>query len=227
MKQERKRKRFMTHNAMKKTDTTEDSRGRPSVLYRPNLGMDGNKWCALYGDNLQEGCSGFGDSPEEAMAAFDAEWRSTARAERHTKLHEEARSKGAARTPTDTARSRYVVSENGGTVFDNETKLTWQREVSDKEYTHAEALAYAKQLRLDGHDDWRLPTIQELMALVDYTKFNPAIDAAAFPDTPSKWFWSSSPLASSSSYAWVVNFSNGNTSHDVSTTFAYRVRCVR
>lgn len=48
---------------------------RPSVLYKPALSIDGNKWCALYGDNLQDGVSGFGDSPEAAMADFDKAWR--------------------------------------------------------------------------------------------------------------------------------------------------------
>ncbi len=43
----------------------------PSVLYRPGLSIDGNQWCALYGENLQAGVAGFGDSPEEAMADFD------------------------------------------------------------------------------------------------------------------------------------------------------------
>lgn len=47
---------------------------RPCLYWRPKLHMDGNKWCALYGDNLQDGCAGFGDTPDEAMAAFDAAW---------------------------------------------------------------------------------------------------------------------------------------------------------
>ena len=46
----------------------------PSVLFKPNLSLDGDQWCALYGDNLQEGVSGFGNSPSEAMADFDKEW---------------------------------------------------------------------------------------------------------------------------------------------------------
>ena len=48
---------------------------RPSVISRPKLSMDGAEWCALYGDNLQDGCAGFGQSPCEAMAAFDKAWR--------------------------------------------------------------------------------------------------------------------------------------------------------
>ena len=47
---------------------------RPSVIYRPRIYIDGNKWCALYGDNLQDGVAGFGDSPAEAMDAFDQAW---------------------------------------------------------------------------------------------------------------------------------------------------------
>lgn len=46
----------------------------PSVLYRPTLTIDGDKWCALYGANLQEGVAGFGDSPYEAMMNFDKAW---------------------------------------------------------------------------------------------------------------------------------------------------------
>ena len=47
---------------------------RPSVLFRPRIYVDGDKWCALYGDNLQDGVAGFGNSPAEAMLDFDATW---------------------------------------------------------------------------------------------------------------------------------------------------------
>ena len=47
---------------------------RPSVLFRPRIYVDGDKWCALYGDNLQDGAAGFGGSPAEAMLDFDATW---------------------------------------------------------------------------------------------------------------------------------------------------------
>jgi len=47
---------------------------RPSVLYRPKIAIDGPLWCALYGDNLQEGVAGFGESPAAAMLDFDRAW---------------------------------------------------------------------------------------------------------------------------------------------------------
>lgn len=47
---------------------------RPSVLMRPAISIDGNQWCALYGDNLQDGVAGFGDTPAAAMIDFDKTW---------------------------------------------------------------------------------------------------------------------------------------------------------
>jgi hypothetical protein len=44
---------------------------RPSVMFKPRLSVDGNQWCAMYGDNLQDGVAGFGDSPANAMWDFD------------------------------------------------------------------------------------------------------------------------------------------------------------
>lgn len=44
------------------------------VKMRPRLYIDGNQWCALYGENLMEGVAGFGDSPAAACYAFDREF---------------------------------------------------------------------------------------------------------------------------------------------------------
>ena len=49
-------------------DAVAGEQMRPSVLFRPSLSLDGDKWCALYGDNLQIGVSGFGSSPDEATS---------------------------------------------------------------------------------------------------------------------------------------------------------------
>lgn len=48
--------------------------GRPSVLYRPALSVDGNMYCALYGDDLVQGVAGFGETAEAAMIDFDKNW---------------------------------------------------------------------------------------------------------------------------------------------------------
>ena len=48
--------------------------GTPSAIYRPRLSVDGDQWCALYGDDLQSGVAGFGKSPADAMWDFDLNW---------------------------------------------------------------------------------------------------------------------------------------------------------
>ncbi len=50
------------------------AQNRPSIMLKPSLGIDGNKWCALFGSNLAEGVAGFGDSPDEAYRDFDRAW---------------------------------------------------------------------------------------------------------------------------------------------------------
>ena len=47
---------------------------RPFMLLKPEVFLDGNKWCVLYGNNIQEGVCAFGDSPDHASREFDSEW---------------------------------------------------------------------------------------------------------------------------------------------------------
>ena len=61
-------------NAAQEANITERARRAPHVLMRPTLMRDGTMWCALYGENLQEGVTGFGETPEKAMEAFDTAW---------------------------------------------------------------------------------------------------------------------------------------------------------
>jgi hypothetical protein len=44
------------------------------VRMRPSIFPDGDQWCCLYGEDLQVGVAGFGNTPEQACAAFDLAW---------------------------------------------------------------------------------------------------------------------------------------------------------
>lgn len=46
----------------------------PHRIYGAKLSKDGNQWCWLYGENLQEGIAGFGDTPALAAKEFDRAW---------------------------------------------------------------------------------------------------------------------------------------------------------
>ena len=61
-------------NAAQASWWAEQERLRPSYLYRPKLSMDGSQWCALMGENLQDGVAGFGESPDAAYRDFDKAW---------------------------------------------------------------------------------------------------------------------------------------------------------
>jgi len=54
--------------------TSAAEQQRPFALLKPSISIDGNKWCALYGENLQDGVAGFGDTPESAARDFDNSW---------------------------------------------------------------------------------------------------------------------------------------------------------
>jgi hypothetical protein len=108
----------------------------------------------------------------------------------------------------------------------------WQRDIAptpcvgNPTCTWAQASAYCANLSLAGFDDWRLPTRIELVSIVDYGRYNPAIDPTAFPSTPAEYFCSSSPYACYATGAGVVNFGYGGTAGGAMTINS-RVRCVR
>jgi len=43
-------------------------------LLKPSIFIDGNKWCVLYGDNLQDGIAVFGNTAKEAVLNFNKAW---------------------------------------------------------------------------------------------------------------------------------------------------------
>lgn len=112
-------------------------------------------------------------------------------------------------------------------THDADTGLDWQTIPFDKRMTWAEAEAACKALRLGGHDDWRLPTIEELESIRDRSRIFPAIDPVAFPGTPNAFLWSSTGYVGDNKYyAWVVDFSYGS-SFIYGRNSSSRVRAVR
>ena len=110
-------------------------------------------------------------------------------------------------------------------VRDLGTGLTWQRAVSDQRFAFDAARAYCSKLGLGGKN-WRVPSLAELLTLIDeHAALPPMIDQAAFPNTPSEAFWSSSYFGGSAGMAWQVYFDHGNGLYGLQNV-EFRVRCV-
>jgi hypothetical protein len=121
-------------------------------------------------------------------------------------------------------------------VTDGITGLVWQgcpagrsgRDCSAGrllELVQAEALAWCDGLTWAGRGDWRLPAPDELLSVIDYGRFAPAVDPSLFPAT-SDFFWSSSLYAAGTTIAWVVHFASGHQSYS-GRDQRYRFRCIR
>ncbi len=122
--------------------------------------------------------------------------------------------------------------DNGdGTVTDKKTGLMWQQESAPDSYIWQEALSYCENLTLAGYDDWRLPNINELQSLVDYERYNPAIDTTFFPNEWGDTYWSSttSHFYGTPSDVWVIGFGDGHVgdSYTHKSEDSYYVRAVR
>lgn len=139
-----------------------------------------------------------------------------------------------------------------GVVKDDVYKLMWQdsygKDMSplvipsieeqnshDKLVTYAEAVRYCDDLNFAGFDDWRLPTVNELLSITDDTRFNPAINKAfknVAYETNDKseqfyWYWSSTESAGGSSGMCLVDFRFGRDVLGGDVSDRYFVRCVR
>lgn len=62
------------------------------------------------------------------------------------------------------------------------------------EMSHKDAKKYCFDSGWAGFADWRLPTLKELLILVDFQREGVMIDFDAFPSTPGSWFWSETSI---------------------------------
>ena len=116
-------------------------------------------------------------------------------------------------------------------VKDTLTGLVWEGKptlgdrASSNSYSNfgdgrsADASAYVTAVntsKLCGYSNWRLPTRDELQALVDYSVASPSpgVDTTWFPNTATGSYWSASAYLGSTAKAWYVSFANGTVSSD-------------
>lgn len=93
----------------------------------------------------------------------------------------------------------YRGSADGGTCTDSACD-TWS-------YVNA-----VNDSHLCGHDDWRMPSRDELSSITDLRKAKapPTIDTVAFPRTQPEEYWTAHDYSFESSAAWAWNFRYGH-----------------
>lgn len=123
--------------------------------------------------------------------------------------------------------TKYKLSEDGLSVTDTSTNLTWMQKGSESLMAEEEAHKFIEaqnKAAFAGFTDWRLPTVHELFSLVDTSKHNPAINPVF--NCESRCYWTASQYAPYPAYAWIVNFNYGYTGADYKHG-NYFVRLVR
>jgi uncharacterized protein DUF1566 len=138
----------------------------------------------------------------------------------------------------------YRVSADGLTIMDNTTGLEWEKLTNDwsihgvyTTYTWAQAfqkIADLNAANFAGHDDWRLPNVNELLTLVHYGQIDPAIDAPFTTGndgtgdsfTAGFKYWSSTTYVGGPNAAWWVHFFAGGVGTEYKIA-GFGVRAVR
>ncbi|MCF8212243.1 MAG: DUF1566 domain-containing protein [Rhodoferax sp.] len=133
----------------------------------------------------------------------------------------------------DVARPTTDYVDNGdGTIIHSPTGLTWKKCVEGMNWSDGVCSGVTSSFSwrlaslltgtsFAGNSDWRVPSREELLTLVDYTTSSPALNATLFPGTWGE-FWSSSLYNNGG----VVNFTDGaaGISHIDNSHFARLVR---
>jgi hypothetical protein len=109
-----------------------------------------------------------------------------------------------------------------GTATDKTSGLMWMRcslgqswdgktcRGQAVEHSWRNGLRAAVGFQFAGYSDWRVPNKNELESIIEERCATPAVNAAVFPNTPSAYFWSSSPYAGLAHGAWSIDFGYGS-----------------
>jgi len=105
--------------------------------------------------------------------------------------------------------------DQGEVIIDYTTGLMWQKAGSEQVLTYQDAQQYIQQLnrkKFAGYSDWRLPTIPELISLLEPEIESNRLFINPIFDAKQSWCWSADLLPEaegSAESAWNVSFDGG------------------
>lgn len=121
-----------------------------------------------------------------------------------------------------------VEREGAQLVADHATGLMWQKDGSKNIVTLEQAEIYVESLNDETHggfDDWRLPTLIELMSLMESQKMQNDLHIDPVFDPKQRWIWTADkahPVV-----GWMVDFEYGSCGRDHVAISQRYVRAVR
>lgn len=123
---------------------------------------------------------------------------------------------------------RFQLVLNGEGVLDKETGLVWERSPNNTTpMKWNEAIVYCYEKSIGNRRGWRLPTVEELLSLIDPTQSGPALSSGhPFNNVISHDYWSATTVANAPEHAWHVGFNDGHLDRDVKEQSIF-VWCVR
>jgi hypothetical protein len=115
--------------------------------------------------------------------------------------------------------------DNGdGTVTDNKMNRIWQKDDDGSKRNWSDAQAYCENLVLGEHNDWVVPSIEELLSIADFSRIFPGLDPVF--GWHSGEYWTRTSRMDVATMAWVV-FSDCGTIYGAPKQYSFYVRCVR
>jgi hypothetical protein len=144
------------------------------------------------------------------------------------KLKQTLTPKGKALQAKKDAKKLARWQRSGEVITDTKLGLMWQDNIETKNVRKKwkSAKKYCQNLTLVGYSDWRLPVYDELLSIVDYERYNPAIVPSFQNVSTTGYYWTSSVYASSAKRAWAVFVKHGGT-YNFLETEDFHIRCVR
>ena len=115
-----------------------------------------------------------------------------------------------------------LVASGDGTVYDRSTGLLWQQGENAR-MSWQGAAERCSGLNLGGRSDWRLPSREELLSIVDRSRKDPSVDVRFFPKTRTTAYWTGSR---EKDRVWGIGFSEGDEFIFGGTELALYARCV-
>lgn len=112
------------------------------------------------------------------------------------------------------ARFRLLAGFDNAAVLDRETGLVWERSPDTTTRTWLVAHRFCIDRGVGNHNrkGWRLPTVQELLTLMDPTQEAPFLPAGhPFSNIQSDFYWSATTFGENPALAWGAGFENNLT----------------